>query len=98
MWKKEKQLACWDLKLTEDSQYSLLTSLGQKKLFGKQLLFLVNIRIVYLLEKRGTKTYWSYLKKKIILPGYKSLPHGTGEPKIDCRGESDDEIYKLDII
>lgn len=49
----------------------------------------------------GKTKYQDLLKlfeKKIILPGYKNLPHGTGEPKIDCRGESDDEIYKLDII
>ena len=49
----------------------------------------------------GKTKYQDLLKlfeKEIILPGYKNLPHGTGEPKIDCRGESDDENYKLDII
>ena len=37
------------------------------------------------------------IEQKIIPRWYKNLPHGTREPEIDYRGESD-EMYKLDVI
>ena len=51
-------------------------------------------------RKVNVKKYEGLLKlieQKIIPHWYKNLPHGTREPGIDYRGESD-EMYKLDVI